>query len=240
MPMRNNDNYSQAQLNNFSLLVADNVHSLLGYWDNNEVCRFANSAYLNWLGRSREEMVNKITVKELLGPIYKLNAPYIIAVLQGTPQHFERVYTTPSGEIRNSYTSYIPHIADGEVKGFIAQVTDITPIKKLDEQLSDTEIKLKEFLYNSPIAMVISNDQGIIQLVSNKTETLFGYSIGDLIGQPVENLQPVRLRKTPRASRAFYRKSNAYPKMVAGSKKEMIGMHKDGTEFPIETTICPV
>ena len=101
------------------LFVADHVNAMLAYWDKDLVCRFANSAYKEWFGRGREDMVDKITIAELLGPeLYKKNEPYIKAVLTGTAQHFERDIPIPSGEIRQTTASYYPHISKGEVKGW--------------------------------------------------------------------------------------------------------------------------
>src|SRR5215831_19076397 len=81
------------------LLVADHVSAILAYWDKNMVCQFANDSYRYWFGLTSQEMVGKITLKELLGPIYEKNLPHILAVLEGKPQTFEREFLTPSGEV---------------------------------------------------------------------------------------------------------------------------------------------
>jgi PAS domain S-box-containing protein len=111
------------------------VSALLAYWDKDLICRFSNAAYLDWFGRTQEEMINKMSIKEVLGPIYEKNLPYITAALSGEPQAFERAIETPSGAIRHSLTSYYPDLKDGEVQGFFVHVADVTPLKLLQKQL---------------------------------------------------------------------------------------------------------
>lgn len=117
------------------LLVADHVSAMLAYWDKNLICQFANAAYRDWFGKTRDEMVGKICIKELLGPIYDKNLPYILGVLEGKRQTFEREIPTPSGSIRHSLANYFPDIVNGEVKGFFVHVADITNLKLLEREL---------------------------------------------------------------------------------------------------------
>lgn len=138
-------NFEEETIKNaLGLRVADHISAMLAYWDSNQVCRFANKAYELWFGRTREEMINKITMKELLGPLYEQNLPYIQGALQGQEQMFERAISLPNGGgIRYSMANYYPDIQDGVVKGFFVHVADITPIKQLQLKL---ETKEKELL----------------------------------------------------------------------------------------------
>lgn len=112
--------------NYYEKKIADNISAMLAYWDKNLVCRFANAAYLHWFGRTKEEMVDKMTIEELLGPIYIKNLPYIKGALSGIPQTFERLIPSPGGGIRHSLANYYPDIVNGEVKGFYVHVADIS------------------------------------------------------------------------------------------------------------------
>lgn len=111
---------------------------MLGYWDKNLICRFANAAYRDWFGKTREEMVGKITIMELLGPLYEKNKPFIDGALAGEKQTFQREITLPGGEVRYSFANYVPDIESGEVKGFFVHVADITSIELLKIQLEQT------------------------------------------------------------------------------------------------------
>ena len=86
---------------------------------------------------SPADMIDKITLQQLLGPLYQLNLPFITKALQGHFQIFERDITLPSGETRNTIATYTPEIENGQVAGFYVHVADITLVK-------NASLKLKE------------------------------------------------------------------------------------------------
>lgn len=119
---------------NVALKVVDHVDVMLGYWDRDLRCRFANAAYETWFGRPRDKILG-MEMKDLLGPLFELNLPYIQGVLQGKAQVFEREIPLPNGTVRQSLACYYPDIADGEVVGFSVQVADVSRLKELERQL---------------------------------------------------------------------------------------------------------
>jgi PAS domain S-box-containing protein len=129
-----------SELTSYDHAIADHISAMLAYWDTNLVCRFANSAYLDWFGFTKEQMVNKMTIDELLGPLYVLNLPYIKGALAGKHQTFERTIAVPGGGVRYSLANYIPDVVDGIVKGFYVHVADITSLilKRLPATGNDT------------------------------------------------------------------------------------------------------
>jgi len=134
----------EQNLNILGLKVADHISAMLAYWDKNLVCRFANSAYVDWFGKSKEEMIDKITIKELLGPLFEKNLPYITGAMKGEIQTFEREIPLPSGDTRHSLANYYPDIVNGEVIGFFVHVADVTPLKFLENELITSNEKIKE------------------------------------------------------------------------------------------------
>ena len=138
-----------------ALTVADRVPAMMAYWDTDLVCRFANAGYLDWFGYTREQMVNKLTLKDLLGPIFELNLPYINNVLEGQAQSFERDITLAPGDTRHTLANYIPHVVAGVVRGFFVHVADITHTKLLEKELLRTKVletKNKELEHFTHIA----------------------------------------------------------------------------------------
>jgi len=137
---------NQTTFDTLNLNVADKVSAMLAYWDKDLICRFANAAYLEWFGMRQEDMIDKMTIQELLGPLYEQNLPYITAVLNGRAQVFEREIPLPNGNgKRHSLANYYPEIENGEVKGFYVHVADVSPIKKLEQKLQESnEMVLKQ------------------------------------------------------------------------------------------------
>lgn len=119
-----------------ALAVVDHIPGMVAYWDASERCRFVNAAYRAWFGRTRPQLIGT-TLKELLGPLYELNLPYIRAVLAGHQQVFERAIPDPvTGIPRDSLATYTPDLVDGEVVGFYVHVADATPIKERERELA--------------------------------------------------------------------------------------------------------
>ncbi len=172
------------QINDIGLLVVNRIEAMLAYWDKDLVCKFANNAYMDWFGKSREEMVDKMTLKELLGPLFEKNLPYIKEVLKGNTQHFEREIKTPIGEIRNSSTSYYPDFCEGHVRGFSVHVTDITDRRKAEVALLISEEKFQKAFLASAAGIAITNlsDSTFVE-VNEAFSKMIGHSVEAIIGR---------------------------------------------------------
>ena len=128
----------------FVRLLMDHVPAMLAYWDRDLHCRFANRAYRVWFGADPDELVGR-HIADLLGPeLFRLNEPHMRVALQGTAQEFERELLGPDGVLRHSLAMYLPDVVDGEVRGFIAFVTDISATKRNEDALRASEAALRE------------------------------------------------------------------------------------------------
>jgi len=131
------EKYSSRNLGDLALLISDQINAMLAYWDKDLLCRYANSAYVDWFGKTKEQMINKIHIDELLGPLYEKNLPYIKGVLLGKKQVFEREIPIPDGSgVRHSLATYIPDINNGKVLGFFVHVAEVTYLKDLEKEIA--------------------------------------------------------------------------------------------------------
>lgn len=169
----------------FSEKVANSIDALLAYWDEKQICRYSNDAYRKWFGRTREDMVGKVTMKELLGPLYPKNLPYIEGALRGDVQVFERDTPTPDGTVRHSLATYTPDIEDGRVVGIITHVVDITKQKNTEMELSLAKKKAEElsthdYLTGLPNRVLLNDRIESSILIAKRRNLLFAVSILDL------------------------------------------------------------
>jgi PAS domain S-box-containing protein len=89
-----------------------------------------------------------------------------------------------------------------------------------------------------PDGLVITEDDGLIVLVNQRLEELFGYDRGELLGRKVEMLLPENVRSAHRSHRLHYGVDPAVRYM--GSGLRLSGRHRDGHEFPVEVALSPL
>jgi|GEM_PF-856779 len=126
----------------FTRTITDNIPGAVSYWDRDLRCRFANRGYLETFGRSRDEIVG-MTVADLLPPeLYTTSLPHLLAGLAGEPQRFQRQLAGPGGQVRHSWTHYIPDRQGGEVRGLFVLMTDITELREAEQRLEQLNAQL--------------------------------------------------------------------------------------------------
>jgi PAS domain S-box-containing protein len=90
----------------------------------------------------------------------------------------------------------------------------------------------------APDAILIVDDRGVIQIVNERAEQIFGYSRAELSGQPVELLVPEGQKELHAEHRRRYMTQPRVRPMGVGLDLTAIG--KDGKEFPVEISLSPV
>ncbi len=90
----------------------------------------------------------------------------------------------------------------------------------------------RQIVESASIGFVAIGRDGVIEMVNTQVERLFGYRREELIGQPIEVLVPPRFRTNhPSHRTGFFGDPRA---RSIGAGRDLAGLRKDGSEFPIE------
>jgi two-component system, sensor histidine kinase and response regulator len=147
------------QSERFIRTVTDNLPGMVSYWGSDLRCRFANQFYTECFGRSSAEL-DGIHISELLGPeLFKIYAPHVEGVLAGRPQSFERDLLDPQGQVRHTWTNYIPDFDDsGGVRGFFVLGSDVSELKRTQLRLHELNEQMVRARDKAEAASIAKSD----------------------------------------------------------------------------------
>ncbi len=94
---------------------------------------------------------------------------------------------------------------------------------------------LRTLLETATQGIVSVDADGVIVTANRALEAMFGWAVGELIGQPIEQLLPPSFRDAHVRHRTGYL---AAPRArLMGGGLNLVGMRKDGSSFPIEVSL---
>lgn len=107
--------------------IADSVPAMIGYWNRELVCEFANEGFRPYFGLEPKQIVG-ISLLELHGDMmFETLEPHVRMAFLGKPQRFERKLALPDGSEAIIEQRYMPDVHDGTtVRGFFVLATDVT------------------------------------------------------------------------------------------------------------------
>ncbi|MGZ9018793.1 MAG: sensor histidine kinase [Rhodoplanes sp.] len=118
--------------------------------------------------------------------------------------------------------------------GYIVQFS-VRCVPMINYDHSDYELRL--LFEAAPNGMIVTDQDGVITFANKQIEKLFGYPRGELIGRSIEVLIPERFRAAHPMMRAAFVKCPTTRPM--GKGRDLYGLRKDSTEFPIEIGLNP-
>ena len=106
----------------------------------------------------------------------------------------------------------------------------------LEAALSDAHLRYQHTVESVKDAIVAVDSAMRIQLFNPAAEAMFGYRAQEVIGQPLTQLLPERSRANHDAQIGAFAHTTEGPRTMA-AQLEIFGLRRDGTEFPIESSI---
>ncbi len=204
--------------------------------DRNRTILYVNKSIEALFGYSREELLGEV-IEILVPETFRTHHPEYVENFFKEPQ------TRPMGKGRDLFGrrkdgSEVPiEIRLNPIetpKGNIftlASIIDITDRKQSEE-------RFRLVVEAAPSAMIMANQNGLIVLINQKVEHLFGYSRAELMGQPIEILVPKKFHSNhPEHVKNFFKEPQA---RAMGRGRDLFGRCKDGTEVPVEIGLNPL
>lgn len=127
----------------------------------------------------------------------------------------------------------------GGTNHFLISFRDVSAQRSREAEQRNASLRATRILQIAEDAIISINEDQEIIFANVKAEEVFGYSPGDLVGQPVEMLLPETMRKTHGAKVKAFGRSTMPSKPMSG-RGEIQGLRKSGETFPVEASITNV
>jgi two-component system cell cycle sensor histidine kinase/response regulator CckA len=104
------------------------------------------------------------------------------------------------------------------------------------ESLETSEEWFRSVVQTASDAIITADSRGNIVLWNQAAETIFGYSADEAIGKPFTLIIPEQFREAHQ--KGVPRAVSTGQSSVSGKMVEMVGLRKDGNEFPLELSLA--
>ncbi len=114
-------------------------------------------------------------------------------------------------------------------------IKEIQMREQSDKMHRDSEERFRSVAESANDAIIYIDSHGEIIFWNKASETIFDYSADEIVGKSVTLIIPERLRKAH--EKGIERVRNKGESNVIGDTVELIGLKKDGSEFPLEMSL---
>lgn len=148
-------------------------------------------------------------------------------------------WITKNGERRRiAWSNTVSLGNQGRVEYVIGTGIDITDRLAVESALRRNRTLLQSMIATSPDAIITIDEEARIESFNTAAEEMFGYIAGDVIGMNVNVLMPEPYRAEHDGYLRRYEETGE--KRIIGIGREVVGLRKDGTTFPIELAVGEV
>jgi PAS domain S-box-containing protein len=128
----------------FLRTVAEAMPGIVGHWSRELRCTFANHGYLEWFGKTPEQMLG-MNLCEFMGEdVFRANEARIRSALDGHVEPYKRTIVKPDGSTGTLYGCYAPDPYQGEERGFFVVASNVTELEEAQGTLEKLNLDLEE------------------------------------------------------------------------------------------------
>jgi two-component system cell cycle sensor histidine kinase/response regulator CckA len=142
--------------------------------------------------------------------------------------------TRPRGILTGEECATLADLA-GVVMHELNMEQQLAGVRATGGAVTESEAKFRALMESASQAIVAVDHKGLMEMVNNKTEEMFGYTHDELIGHSLEMLLPDTQRERHAGHlKNFFLRPKARP---MGIGLNLTGKRKNGQEFPIEISL---
>jgi PAS domain S-box-containing protein len=236
--------------------VLDGTHYFMISADINGTISAFNAAAQRQLGYRAEEVIGNVTpaifhdademacrAKELSQELDTPIAPGFAALIaqsrRSLAEECEWTYVRKDGSCFAALLSVTTLCnAKGNTYGYLIVGRDITERKQAEENLRQSEARLKAVVNTAVDGIITINSQGLIRSFNLAAERIFEYTAHEVLGRNVSILMPEPYHSAHNGYLAHHLQTGE--KKIIGIGREVVGMRKDGTTFPLDLAVSSV
>ena len=145
--------------------------------------------------------------------------------------------------LRRDGSTFPMHLAVGEMRlgatrMFTGVVRDLSDRLAAEEAVRSSEARYRAIVETAVDGIITIGEDGTIEDLNPAAERLFGHPAAELIGVNVRTLMPEPYRSAHDGYLARYL-AGGEPRII-GIGREVVGLHRDGTEFPMHLGVSEV
>jgi PAS domain S-box-containing protein len=141
---------------------------------------------------------------------------------------------------RRDGTVFPVHLSVGEMRiggqrKFTGMLHDLTERVRLEGELGSSEARWKAIIDSAVDGIIVIDAHGRVEAFNPAAERLFGYPAPEVLGRNVDMLMPSPYREEHDTYLARYLATGRAK--IIGSGREVQGLRKDGTTFPLHLSV---
>jgi len=201
-----------------------------------------NRNYLERWGARADEVIGRTSV-EVFGDLFGVDADRrndeVFASGKALP-FYEVTYPDTRGGSIVLWATKVPiHDENGAVTHVLTFSLDVTPLKRMQQQLDESEQLRSAIVEHSLECFITADEDGRIVAFNSAAEQVFGYSRAEALGKPIGEVLHTTERRRATARNAVRQRTRALLER-SGERFETLGARADGKIIPIEISLVEI
>ncbi|HXH52267.1 MAG TPA: PAS domain S-box protein [Sphingomicrobium sp.] len=138
------------------LAIGDMLPVMVAFVDRDLRYLYLNRPLADWLEKPRSEILGR-TLREVLGEkAFAVRSPILAEALKGERKFFASEFDHPSRGSLAVQTDYVPWVEEGETRGIIILIQDVTEQRSAERALRESEARFRRIANQAPVLMWVT------------------------------------------------------------------------------------